>query len=185
MNEQSNNRKYKRNIIIFLIIIGGYTLFTRAFKAQTTEELWNSTWTTSSFEEPSIMLDLPVKLEEISSSDEPTQSYGFESRHISITLNTLKFRDDLEITVGELASRHFEKFSSLMNFKNSEVKHEMQENPAINVLTGTLTLDNQKYQMTHFCVQKGTTYYIIFIYFKDGDEYGRKIKDRIISSVKV
>ena len=161
-------------------------MFTRLFKQHTTEELWNSTWTTSSFEEPSIMIDLPVKLEEVTSGDESnTRGYGFESRHIAISLNILKFQDDLEITVDELASRHFEKFSSLMEFQNSEVKNVMQENPAVNVLIGSLTFDNQKYQITHFCVQKGTTYYMIIIYYKDGDEYGRKIKDRVVSSVKV
>ena len=186
MNDQSNNKKYIKNLVIFLILIGGYTLFTRLFKAQTTEELWNSTWTITSFEERPIRIDLPVKLKEVSSNNDPnTPSYGFESRHIAISLNVLKFREHPKIALDELASRHFEKFSALMNFQNSKVARGMQEKPEVNVLLGSFTLDNHKYQITHFSVQKGTTYYILIIYYKDGDEYGRKIDDRIISSVKV
>jgi len=61
----------------------------------------------------------------------------------------------------------------------------MHENPAVNALAGSMTLDNQKYQITHFSVQKGAAYSILVIYSKEGDEYGTKIKDRIISSVKM
>ncbi|HMG88804.1 MAG TPA: hypothetical protein VK589_02055 [Chryseolinea sp.] len=187
LDEQPNNKKYLRNIVIFLLIIGGYTLFTKVFKADTTEQLWNSTWTTSSFEDPSIKIDLPVKLDEVSSSDDEsnTRTYGFESRHISISLSTLKFQDDLEITLEELASQHFEKFSSLMNFQKLEVRQAMHENPGVNVLAGSMTLDNQKYEISHFSIQKGTTYGTLIIYYQEGDEYGTKIKDRILSSVKM
>lgn len=186
MNEQSKNKKYIKNLVIFFILIGGYTLFTRLLKAQTTEELWNSPWTTTSFDEPPIRIDLPVKLKEVSSNNDPnTPSHGFDSRHIAISLNVLKFRENPKIAIDELASRHFEKFSALMNFQNSRVTRELQEKPEDNVLLGSFTLDNQKYEITHFSVQKGATYYILIIYYNDGDEHGRKIKDRIISSVKV
>lgn len=186
INEQSNNKKYIRNILILLILIIGSTFFSKIFKSKTTKALWTSTWTTHNFDELGIHLNLPVNLDRVKTDNKLNPAYGFESRHLAISLNTLSFENEQDVTTSEIANRLLDKFSSLMNFTSSNLKEDKsQSNGLISVITGSVSFDNQEYDLTHFCAKKDATYYIIIIYYKHGDEYGKKIKDRIISTAQI
>ena len=186
-------------ILIFVVITKGIDFVKNGFTGPSTKELVKGNWIKSEYGNPAIILETPAVLTRIDASkaipkdatglikDTQMFAYGSFIQKFYIAISATEFKQKQELDLSKDLDGMIQTME-VQGCKNIVVKQdEFATKDGLKGLKGygTLSFNDEKmvYQVLLFTQDGGLQQ--ILIAFKEGDENGQKISDRMLQSVEL
>jgi len=204
-------RKRKIAIAVFTIsflVVGTLTYFitTKGLESilgHPTKELYEGEWITSDYGNPAVTMETPKVLKrtklpngrkDMGVKESQAFSYGSFFDEISVNVSTTSFKDTLSRPLEKVVEREIKSFEKQYKAKDVFVKQDQfdtKEGITGIKAYGSMVIfkeDSDKeikigYEILVFAQEGGLQE--IIITYRDNDEFGSKISDRIINSVEL
>jgi hypothetical protein len=169
-----------------------------AFTMKQTSDLksiFEREWIALSYGDPAINIETPAILKLIS-IDVPEQvkqyidkmsTYQFEHEALLIMTNTLQYKGDVAANLQGAANgsvTEMKKRDGIEDFTYIEKSITVSGQAAI-IQSGSFRSGNDRLDFHNIITVKGNKMWQVFIAYNSGDEYGPKLKDKVVASIKI